>query len=83
MTDRKEPLPLLAMAALGVVFGDIGTSPLYTLSACLSAMSLQPSAGNLLGILSLIFWTLILVVGVKYAWVVMRRTTMARAASWR
>jgi KUP system potassium uptake protein len=72
MTDRKEPLPLLAMAALGVVFGDIGTSPLYTLSACLSAMSLQPSAGNLLGILSLIFWTLILVVGVKYAWVVMR-----------
>ncbi|MHB8248793.1 MAG: potassium transporter Kup [Acidithiobacillus sp.] len=72
MTDRKETLPLLAMAALGVVFGDIGTSPLYTLSACLSAMSLQPTAANLLGILSLIFWTLILVVGVKYAWVVMR-----------
>ncbi len=65
-------LPLMSMAALGVVFGDIGTSPLYTLSACLSAMSLQPTAVNLQGILSLIFWTLVLVVSVKYAWVIMR-----------
>ena len=62
MNDQKETLPLLAMATLGVVFGDIGTSPLYTLSACLSAMSLPPTAANLQGILSLIFWTLVLVV---------------------
>ncbi|VVM06198.1 hypothetical protein MAMC_00982 [Methylacidimicrobium cyclopophantes] len=72
MTVRKEPMPLLTIAALGVVFGDIGTSPLYTLSACLSALSLSPGTENLLGILSLIFWSLILVVSVKYAWVVMR-----------
>ncbi|WP_226833829.1 KUP/HAK/KT family potassium transporter [Acidithiobacillus ferrooxidans] len=84
MTDQKKPLqggatpavgnplPLMAMAALGVVFGDIGTSPLYTLSACLSAMSLPPTATNLQGVLSLIFWTLVLVVSVKYAWVIMR-----------
>ncbi|MGD9897159.1 MAG: potassium transporter Kup [Candidatus Methylacidiphilaceae bacterium] len=72
MNQNKESAPLLTMAALGVVFGDIGTSPLYTLSACLSAMSLQPSTENLLDILSLIFWALILVVGIKYAWVVMR-----------
>ena len=72
MNDQKETLPLLAMATLGVVFGDIGTSPLYTLSACLSAMSLPPTAANLQGILSLIFWALVLVVSVKYAWVIMR-----------
>lgn len=55
MADQKKPLqggatlPLMAMAALGVVFGDIGTSPLYTLSACLAAMLLQPTAVNLHG----------------------------------
>lgn len=60
MSDQKKPLqvathaggnplPLMSMAALGVVFGDIGTSPLYTLSACLAAMLLQPTAVNLHG----------------------------------
>ncbi len=72
MDHNKDTVPLLAIAALGVVFGDIGTSPLYTVSACLSTLSLAPTAANLLGILSLIFWTLILVVAVKYAWIVMR-----------
>lgn len=72
MIDRKDAPTLLALATLGVVFGDIGTSPLYTLSACLATMSLLPTAANLMGILSLIVWTLVLVVGVKYAWVVMR-----------
>ncbi len=72
MDHNEDAVPLLAIAALGVVFGDIGTSPLYTLSACLSSLSLSPTVANLLGVLSLIFWTLILVVAVKYAWVVMR-----------
>ncbi len=70
--ERKAALPWLALAALGVVFGDIGTSPLYTLSACLSALSIPPTPAHLLAILSLILWTLILVVAVKYAWFVMR-----------
>ncbi|EGQ63198.1 potassium uptake protein [Acidithiobacillus sp. GGI-221] len=87
MADQKKPLqggatlPLMAMAALGVVFGDIGTSPLYTLSACLSAMSLQPTAVNLQGILSLIFWTLVLVVSVKYAWVIMRASNQGEGGA--
>ena len=70
------------MAALGVVFGDIGTSPLYTVNKCFS--SLRPSAdhGDVLGILSLITWALIIVVTLKYVVVVMRRTTTARAACW-
>ncbi len=70
--DSKPALPWLAMAALGVVFGDIGTSPLYTLSACLSALSISATPSHLLAILSLILWTLILIVAVKYAWFVMR-----------
>jgi KUP system potassium uptake protein len=72
MNRNPESMPLLTLAALGVVFGDIGTSPLYTLSACLSATSLPANTGNLLGILSLLFWTLTLVVSIKYAWIVMR-----------
>jgi KUP system potassium uptake protein len=57
----------LALAALGVVFGDIGTSPLYALKECVSkehGLGLEP--GNILGLLSLIFWSLIMVVTVKY-----------------
>ena len=62
----------LALGALGVVYGDIGTSPLYTLRECLNAHNLAPTAPNILGILSLIFWTLAIVVTMKYVWVVMR-----------
>ena len=63
----------LALSALGVVFGDIGTSPLYTLKACLTAggtAELQPNA--VLGVLSLIFWALALTVTVKYLLIVLR-----------
>ncbi|XXY49551.1 potassium transporter Kup [Sorangium sp. So ce269] len=57
----------LALAALGVVFGDIGTSPLYALKECVSGEhGVAPTPGNVLGLLSLIFWSLILVVTVKY-----------------
>lgn len=57
----------LGLAALGVSYGDIGTSPLYALRECFHGSStLQPSNANVLGILSLIFWALILVVSTKY-----------------
>lgn len=57
----------LIIAALGVVFGDIGTSPLYTLrEAFLGHGGVEPTAFNVLGILSLIIWTLILIVSLKY-----------------
>ena len=59
----------ISLAALGVVFGDIGTSPLYTLQV---AGETAPDAADLLGILSLIFWALTIVVAVKYIGFVMR-----------
>jgi KUP system potassium uptake protein len=60
------PLAVLAVGALGVVFGDIGTSPLYTLKTVLD-LSGGPSRATILGIVSLLVWTLIIVTSVKYA----------------
>jgi len=61
------------LAALGVVYGDIGTSPLYTLKECFNPhFGIAPNADNVLGILSLLLWTLFLVVSVKYVVFVMR-----------
>jgi KUP system potassium uptake protein len=62
----------LALGALGVVFGDIGTSPLYTLEEVFGGHHLALTEANILGILSLIFWELILVVSVKYVGIMMR-----------
>ncbi|MDE2304509.1 MAG: potassium transporter Kup [Gammaproteobacteria bacterium] len=64
-------LALLALGALGVVFGDIGTSPLYAVSSCFTGAHLAVTAENVLGVLSLIFWSLILVVLLKYVAVVL------------
>ena len=54
------------MGALGVVFGDIGTSPLYTMHECIAHLPAGPRMDGMLGVLSLIFWSLVLVVSVKY-----------------
>lgn len=63
----------LMLAALGVVFGDIGTSPLYTLKECFGhAYGLEPSAINILGILSMIFWGIMIVISLKYVAFIMR-----------
>lgn len=65
----------LALGALGVVFGDIGTSPLYAIKESFHRAhghQLQPTPENVTGLLSLVFWSLLLVVCVKYLWVVMR-----------
>jgi KUP system potassium uptake protein len=67
-----KPLGPLAIAALGVVFGDIGTSPLYTLQTCFATAQVKPTVENVLGIVSLLIWTLFLVVCVKYVTVLMR-----------
>ena len=70
---EKSSLAALSLAALGVVFGDIGTSPLYALKECFhSSHGLVPSAENILGILSLIFWALILVISLKYLSFILR-----------
>jgi len=63
----------LGLSALGIVYGDIGTSPLYALRACFygdSPIGVNPA--NVLGVLSLIFWALIIVISVKYLLLVMR-----------
>jgi KUP system potassium uptake protein len=63
----------LGLSALGVVFGDIGTSPLYAFRECFGEEhQLAPSPENILGILSLIFWALTLVISIKYMMFVMR-----------
>ncbi|MGA2733644.1 MAG: KUP/HAK/KT family potassium transporter [Syntrophobacteraceae bacterium] len=68
MGHAKEKAGVLVAAALGVVFGDIGTSPLYTLKVCfIGQSSIAPSPQNVLGLVSLIFWSLMLVVSFKYA----------------
>jgi len=64
-------LPALGLSALGVVFGDIGTSPLYTLKTVLSFTPGSPDAATTLGLLSLVIWTLIVVTTIKYVWVAM------------
>jgi KUP system potassium uptake protein len=63
----------LALTAIGIVFGDIGTSPLYTFSVTLSATGHpEPTAGDVLGIVSLIFWALMAMVSLKYVVLVLR-----------
>ncbi|HEU5125541.1 MAG TPA: potassium transporter Kup [Verrucomicrobiae bacterium] len=63
----------LALGALGVVYGDIGTSPLYSLRECFHGPhAIDVSKANVLGVLSLVFWSLILVVSIKYLAFVVR-----------
>lgn len=70
---QPHGLPLRTLVALGVVFGDIGTSPIYTLKECFRhAGGMKPDDVHVLGILSLIFWSLIVVVTIKYVVVIMR-----------
>ncbi len=66
-------LAVLSLAALGVVYGDIGTSPLYAMAACFShEYGLAATRANVYGVLSLILWSLILIVSIKYLVFVMR-----------
>ena len=73
---QPRPGPLaLALGALGIVYGDIGTSPLYALRECFHgphAVVGGPTEGNVLGVLSLVFWSLTMVVTVKYLGFIMR-----------
>ncbi len=71
-TDYKH-LGITTLTALGVVFGDIGTSPLYALRECFHGpAAVELTTANVLGILSLILWALVIVISIKYLGVVMR-----------
>jgi len=64
---------MLALSALGIVFGDLGTSPLYALQEAFhGASGVSPSADNVLGIVSLFLWSLILMVSIKYVLILMQ-----------
>src|ERR1700745_3063729 len=74
-TARQPPqgkLPLLGLSALGIVFGDIGTSPLYTFKTILAATETSADAATVLGALSLVLWTLFIITTVKYVLFAMR-----------
>jgi KUP system potassium uptake protein len=73
-TPHGRYLLVLSLGALGVVYGDIGTSPLYALRECFYGRHsvVAPTTENVLGVLSLIFWSLIIVISVKYLIFVMR-----------
>jgi KUP system potassium uptake protein len=75
-TDARQPprgsLPTLALSALGIVFGDIGTSPLYTFKTVLGTTDMPSDPATVLGALSLVLWTLFLITTVKYVSFAMR-----------
>jgi hypothetical protein len=77
-TVKSEPsspaggVAALAVTALGIVFGDIGTSPLYSLKTVIELAGGKPSPESALGLLSLVIWTLLIVTSIKYVTFVMR-----------
>jgi KUP system potassium uptake protein len=72
MRRREASTALLALGALGVVYGDIGTNPLFAIRESFTAHDLPITEPNVVGLLSLAFWSLILVITVKYVTFVMR-----------
>ena len=71
--DRRSRLVLLCLASLGIVYGDIGTSPLYAMRECFYGQhSVPPTYANVLGVLSLILWSLVLIISVKYLTLILR-----------
>ena len=72
MQNSKSSLPTLTLGAIGVVFGDIGTSVLYTVKEVFATGHVQFTHDNVYGVLSLIFWTLTLIVSLKYVVLVLR-----------
>jgi KUP system potassium uptake protein len=70
---RKRSLALLCLASLGIVYGDLGTSPLYALRECFYGENgVPPTPANVLGVLSLILWSLLLIISVKYLILILR-----------
>ena len=79
----KESLPVLMLGAIGVVYGDIGTSPLYALKeSFIGPHPLAVDRLHIFGVLSLIFWSLMLIVTVKYVFVAMRADNRGEGGSF-
>jgi KUP system potassium uptake protein len=72
-THGRRGLLILSLASLGIVYGDIGTSPLYALRECFyGEHAISPTPANIIGVLSLIVWSLVLVISVKYLVLILR-----------
>ncbi|HEX2476296.1 MAG TPA: potassium transporter Kup [Lacipirellulaceae bacterium] len=72
-SHRRTRLVLLCLACLGIVYGDIGTSPLYAMRECFYGQhAVPPTQANVLGVLSLILWSLVLIISVKYLILILR-----------
>jgi KUP system potassium uptake protein len=69
MTEKHSPITGI-IKALGLVFGDIGTSPIYTITVVFLLFQ-PPSQENVLGVLSIMVWTMLTLVTVQYAWIAM------------
>ncbi|WP_448662095.1 potassium transporter Kup [Sphingomonas sp. CJ20] len=79
---HQEKLPTLALGAIGVVFGDIGTSPLYALKeSFIGHHPLAVDRPHIFGVLSLIFWTMMLVVTIKYVFIILRADNKGEGGS--
>jgi len=70
--DTRKAFARMALGALGVVFGDIGTSPLYTIHTTFGETGMPVSEPNIFGVLSLVFWLLVIIVSLKYVVFIMR-----------
>lgn len=70
-SQPKQGLGILTLTALGIVYGDIGTSPLYAFREAF-AHGLQPTEENILASLSALFWAIMLIISLKYVWIVLR-----------
>ncbi|MBS1144141.1 MAG: potassium transporter [Proteobacteria bacterium] len=81
-SHNKQALPAITVAAIGVVFGDIGTSPLYALKEIFNGHHPIPvTPENILGVLSLVFWAIIVLVTIKYVAVIMRADNRGEGGS--
>ena len=81
-THQKKSAAALALGAIGVVFGDIGTSPLYAMKESFAGTHpLTPDEPHVLGVLSLIFWSVMLIVSAKYVAIIMRADNKGEGGS--
>jgi KUP system potassium uptake protein len=81
-SQHKQALPAITVAAIGVVFGDIGTSPLYALKEIFNGHHPIPvTPGNILGVLSLVFWAIVVLVTIKYVLIIMRADNRGEGGS--
>jgi len=81
--ERSNPIISLAIGSLGVVYGDIGTSPLYAIRTCFQGLyRIQPTAENVFAIVSVIIWSLIIIISLKYLIIVMKADNRGEGRSW-